>query len=176
MSSLVRARPPRPFAALAATPAALLLAAPAQAQRITRVALSAGPATAGAGGVNAQASALFGDPARRFGLRVDATYFGIQRPTLGGQVSPWSNVGALTVNGVLNLRGPSATVRPYFIAGLGMYSTERDFNYGFSGGMNFGIGTTVPVGGREMFAELRVHAAADSYPGTVIPLSLGMRF
>lgn len=159
----------------------VLAARSAAAQRPTRVALSVGgtvaaPVGDATGGLNAQLSALLGNPERRLGLRADAGYFGVGRSTLGGQLSSRADVYSLTLNGVLALRPASAHVRPYLIAGLGAYNSGGDAGRRWSDGANAGLGTTLLLGGREFFAEARLHSLADSYPGSFLPVSFGLRF
>jgi len=180
MPSSVRSRPA--LAALAALASLGALAVrPAAAQRPVRVALSVGgtvaaPVGDATGGLNAQLSALLGRPTGRLGLRADLAYFGAGRSTLGGQISPRADVYSLSLNGVVNLRPASARVRPYLIGGLGAYNSGLEAGRSWSAGANAGLGTTVRVGGRELFAEARLHTLADSYPGSFLPLSLGVRF
>lgn len=99
-----------------------------------------------------------------------------------------------TANGVFGFTAPTATVRPYLIAGLGVYNFKSGGSFtsnlgSASGserltkfGLNGGIGTTFQLSGFNTFAEARYHFvfSKNDNDGTsnlqFIPISFGIMF
>ena len=88
------------------------------------------------------------------------------------------NLGVLAgiVNAELGLGGVG--VKPYLIAGLGMYrSSFADFDSETDFGFNVGAGLDFGLAGFSAFAEARYHSIQTEGESTnIVPISFGLRF
>ena len=162
--------------------AALVVTAPANAQRRTSLGVAAG-ATIPAGTLGEATSvgfhilgtlAVSGTATSPLGFRVDGMYNSLSGKGDGSDVNIW------TVNGNLVYAFPGGlTATPYVIAGAGWYNAKADGADESSGdfGINGGIGLRFALSGFSTFAEARFHNVfSDPESTRMIPLTFGIMF
>jgi outer membrane protein with beta-barrel domain len=170
------------FAAL--TLAAALVASPAQAQMPVHFGV-AGGATMAMGttadavkmGYHAQGIATFSLPALPVALRADLSY---DRHSWKNDVEGNLNTIAITANGQYTL--PGVAIRPYLLAGVGMYRTGGEItgtklDAANDIGINGGAGVRFNLGGLSSFAEARFHNVFTEGEATRwVPITFGFMF
>jgi len=133
-------------------------------------------------------------PALQIGLRLEASYSGIGGRNRSTQTVPggpdtlrlgdFSVLGG-TISASYDLSSAARPVRPYLLAGLGVFRTEADailYGQPVSGastdfGLTAGIGTNFRLGGLGAFAEARIHNIfGDDGSAHLYPLTLGLIF
>lgn len=122
-------------------------------------------------GFNLSALAEFRTPSEPLGIRAEALYqyFGKKENAVGATSS---NTFAAVVN--VMYHAPKSQIRPYIIAGMGLYHIPDQGN---NAGLNGGVGLSIPLTGMGAYAEARVHAAITQGPAFVtIPISFGITF
>jgi hypothetical protein len=109
------------------------------------------------------------------GLRFDGAFDRLGFEGGGGDLTIWSVTG----NAVLS---PMASPL-YFIGGIGMYSTDLNFDGGpdtdaeTDFGFNLGAGFSLPLTGFSTFIEARWHSINTEFENTqYIPIVFGLRF
>ena len=131
-------------------------------------------------GFNLGAGVEFGVSSLPFGLRAELAYTrfgawdGLSSPEASISVRP-SNL-AVTLNAVIGPTVPAATVRPYFIGGLGFYNAKFDIDARGDGGelaigdskggfgLNGGAGVRFQFVGFSSFIEARYHHLFKGMP------------
>ncbi len=131
-------------------------------------------------GFNLGAGVEFGTSTLPFGLRAELAYTrfgawdGLSSPEASISVRP-SNL-AVTLNGVFGPTVPAATVRPYFIGGVGFYNAKFDIDASGDGGelavgdskagfgLNGGAGVRFQFVGFSSFIEARYHHLFKGMP------------
>lgn len=132
-------------------------------------------------GYNGGLLLAFKAPMTPFGLRADASlhHFGGKDINVGGSsINASTNLWMATANATFGLPLPSP-VKPYAIAGMGMYGTITTINGvpGSTSDTNFGINAGVGVSFSRLFVEARYHRiSTEGSATTVLPLSLGIMF
>ena len=168
------------------TLAAALVAAPASAQVVKPLHFGiAGGATMPMGdvgdavkmGYHAAGIVTFSLPAMPVALRADISY---DRHSWKNDVEGNFNTIAATVNGQYTL--PGVAVRPYIVAGLGMYRSagtvgDVDLDASNDLGINGGAGVRFNLGGLSTFAEARLHNVfTEGEASRWVPVSFGFMF
>lgn len=123
-------------------------------------------------------------PSSPFGFRFDGAYhkFGDK-----GGLDTYPSIVNGTINGLWTFPMASSTVRPYLIAGAGIYNERcSGCNSQTKPGINGGGGITVPLSGFSTIIEARFHLVFDSQSATgsspaisnttFIPISVGLLF
>jgi hypothetical protein len=136
-------------------------------------------------GWHALGTLALGKPTLPVGLRFDVAYdqFQFERALIGAGGPPGSaRVISYTVNPTIELPAAGALVRPYFLAGVGLYSqgcTDRGTACHSSSnfGWNMGGGAKFQLFGLRAFAEGRFHRTNESNLSTqYLPITLGLLF
>ena len=119
----------------------------------------------------------FGSP---IGFRIDGMYnsFGAQDFVNLPDIKIYS----ANANLVYSVAGVG--IKPYLIAGAGIYGLQSDVNTAFTGsstitklGLNGGIGASFPLSGFNTFAEARLHYIfTDNTATQFIPVTFGISF
>lgn len=133
-------------------------------------------------GYNGGALLSIGAPMMPIGLRAEASlhhFMGKDYSVGGTTLNESANMWTTGVAGTYSLTLPSP-VKPYLIAGFGMYGAkssapgaESVTKFGF----NAGAGMSFGMGGRSAFVEARWHRMnTDVEATTFIPLSFGITF
>lgn len=172
------------------------LAAPLAAQGATRptfgitggLALPTGDFGDGAkSGFEVGAQIGFSSAALPFGLRIDGAYDQFESKATS---SAKSKILSFTGNAVFGGTAAPGSVRPYALAGLGVYNLKGEVRIGnvtsssaeTKFGLNGGAGIDLPLSGIAAFIEARFHFVMssddDSNRGntTYIPVVVGIRF
>jgi hypothetical protein len=131
-------------------------------------------------GYNGIVALAIGAPNIPIGVRFDGTYNNFRdRPS--GSTAP--NLRTVGVLGNLLLVFPSATAKPYIVAGGGIYNTKSnapDTKSENSFGFNAGLGMTFGVGPFATFVESRYHSisrkAANGGVMQFVPVTIGLLF
>ena len=125
------------------------------------------------------AGAEFGMSMLPFGLRAELGYtrFGEVSQSLGDfSVAVRPNNLSVTLNAVASPTVPAATIRPYFIGGVGFYNSKVDGDYSDGGvdisgsadkagfGLNGGAGVRFQFVGFSSFLEARYHHLFKGMP------------
>jgi hypothetical protein len=169
---------------VAAFGAALLIAAPAEAQmRTVTFGVAAGP-TLPIGhlgddvntGWHVQGSFALAPMSLPFGVRADLNY---QRFTETHDADHKLTMLSGIVNGIFAL--PGMGMRPYLSAGVGAYNARGDEAHGSAEstdvGVNGGGGLQFGLGGMNAFLEARFHNVFSEGEATrFIPISIGIMF
>jgi len=116
-------------------------------------------------------------PTAPIGVRADGAYHKFGDKNDAGIFPSLLNA---TLDGTLTF-STSSTVRPYILAGGGVYSQRaRDQDSQTKFGVNGGIGILVPLSGFSTMIEGRYHIIFDKTEGTsnsaFIPISVGLMF
>jgi hypothetical protein len=140
-----------------------------------------------AGGVTALAGVEWLPAGSAFGLRLDGAYqqfsTGLGTAALADRDIRYRFLNA-NLDGVLEFPiGPDASVRPYVMAGVGVYEYKlvgNDVPSGLEGvtdfGLNGGIGMTYQLEDFGIFGEARIHNVfAEGMDLQYIPVMLGAR-
>lgn len=132
-------------------------------------------------GYNGGVLLAFKAPLTPFGLRADASlhHFSGKDVNVGGStINASTNLWMSTANVTLGLPIPSP-IKPYAIAGLGMYGTITTINGvpGSNSDTNFGINGGLGVQFTRLFVEARWHRInAEGGSSTILPLTFGFQF
>jgi opacity protein-like surface antigen len=132
-------------------------------------------------GINGGLLLAFKAPMTPFGLRADASlhHFSGKDQNIGGtNISSSTNLWMTTGNVTMSLPLPSP-VKPYAIAGAGMYGTITTINGvpGSQSDTNFGFNGGVGVQFTRLFVEARMHRiSTDGSSTTIVPLTFGLVF
>jgi hypothetical protein len=106
-------------------------------------------------------------------VRLDASYHSLPGKAFTTQNVPDAGLVVLSASAVQQLLIHSA-VRPYVMAGVGMYNMDqgggRESHFGVTGG----FGLRSPLGKIGGFVESRFHHVYTGAPNDFIPLSLGL--
>jgi hypothetical protein len=115
-----------------------------------------------------------------FGVRFDGIYNSFPRSNAAGNTSGFRVAGLL---GNLIYAFPASTVKPYLLAGGGIYNTRLDLTGSKSenhSGLNAGAGVTFGIGPTAAFIESRYHfVSREPSKGGVIhfvPVTFGLLF
>jgi hypothetical protein len=132
--------------------------------------------------LNGGALIAFHAPMTPFGLRADASlhHFPGKDQSVGGQtISASTNMWMTTADVTFDAPLP-LPVKPYIIAGMGIYGSITTVNGvpGSSSDTNFGINGGLGVQLTRLFVEARWHRinTANSTSATVVPLTVGIMF
>ncbi|HEX6632282.1 MAG TPA: outer membrane beta-barrel protein [Gemmatimonadaceae bacterium] len=177
---------PRPPVTLAIAGAALALAAlPVAAQR-PHLDLGGGASfpvgtlgDAQDAGWHALVAIGYRPPLSGLGFRLDGSYHRLHSPGTGD--TPGRDFRALAVTGNVVREGPALAVRPYVLAGAGLYRTELEGGEARTHpGATLGAGLRFHLLAVDAFVEARYHAMLDALPGGgtghLVPLTLGITF
>lgn len=148
-----------------------LASAPALAQWQPTVGLGGGLTTgtdAGTGAV-AQVGVELGRAGLPLALRVDASHQQWHGRFLSGRDT--RHASAVTTNLVLRLR--TEGVRPYLLAGVGLYDVRDN---PVRGGVNGGGGVEARLGRTRLFGEVRHHVVNTQARHRFTPVVLGVRW
>ena len=132
-------------------------------------------------GVNGGLLIALKAPMTPFGLRADASlhHFGGKDQSIGGAtINASTNLWMATGNVTLSLPLPSP-VKPYAIAGMGMYGSITTINGipGSTSDTNFGLNGGVGVQFTRLFVEARMHRInTEGSATTIVPLTFGLVF
>jgi opacity protein-like surface antigen len=178
------------FAVAAIALALTASASTAQAQRPVSFGVAAGAAVptgdlgdATSLGYNVTGSIGYSMPAMPVSFRVDGMFNQLSGKDFGGVTGPDLRIMALTANAAYTL--PGVAVRPYVIAGAGMYSSKADVDGAESSsdfGLNGGLGVRFALGGLSTYAEARLHNifvkddAGEKHNVQFSPISFGIQF
>ena len=113
------------------------------------------------------------------GFRLDGMYH-----DLNGEQAALPDFRAIAVTGNVVLEAPGMAVRPYLIAGAGLYNTKvQGFDSKNNLGLNGGAGLKFRLVGFDTFIEARYHTAIDALgPGdnessaSFVPITFGVSF
>jgi hypothetical protein len=122
-------------------------------------------------GFNLVGMAEFRTPSEPLGIRTELLY-----EYFGHKQDATTATNSTTIAGLINVvyHAPKSQVRPYVIAGMGLYHIT---DHGNNAGLNVGTGVTIPLTSMGAYAEVRLHAALSQGPSYVtIPLTFGLTF
>jgi opacity protein-like surface antigen len=178
------------FAVAAIALALTVSASSAQAQRPVSFGIAAGAAvpTGDLGdvsslGYNVTGSVGYSMPAMPLSFRVDGMFNQLSGKEFESVTGPDLRIMALTANAAYTL--PGVAVRPYVIAGAGMYSSKADVDGAESSndfGLNGGLGVRFALGGLSTYAEARFHNifvkddVGEKHNVQFSPISFGIQF
>jgi opacity protein-like surface antigen len=179
------------FAVAAIALALTASASSAQAQRPVSFGIAAGAAVptgdlgdATSLGYNVTGSIGYSLPAMPLSFRVDGMFNQLSGKEFSPDVTgPDLRIMGLTANAAYTL--PGVAVRPYVIAGAGMYSSKADVDGAESSndmGVNAGLGVRFALGGLSTYAEARFHNVfvkddlGEKHNVQFSPISFGIQF
>lgn len=113
--------------------------------------------------------------ARRFGVQADVGVadFPYEQGTLEGRVQSWDAGAAM----FYRFTGITAAVRPYALAGLGVYYVEEPERNLITPALNAGMGVEGGTGAFRAFVEARYHYVFTwGSDLQYVPISVGLRY
>lgn len=129
-------------------------------------------------GIDADIGFIRGSDESPIGLRLDLAYDHLPGKPVGGLKNPARKTVAGTADVVFSFSG--YTFKPYVIGGAGEFrttsttTTDQKIRFGF----DFGLGFTLPIGGKALFVESRVNSISQhqAKPLRYVPVLLGFLF
>lgn len=166
--------------------ALVLLPASIGAQSRTALAIAAGPSIplgtlrdTQSTGTNVNVGLIRGSDDSPLGLRLDFSYDKLKGKSVRGVTQPERRIAAGTLNLLFSFSGYS--IKPYVLAGGGGFKTTMKPAGADSKtrlGFDFGLGVTIPLGGKAAFIESRVNSIAqhNAKPVRYAPIAFGILF
>lgn len=110
-------------------------------------------------------------PLLPFALRAEVGYDRFSTALIGSE-----NIVRVTLDGIIDPTLPGTQLRPYFLAGVGVYHVSLASYHNTNVGFNIGGGLRYPVGPVQPFVEIRYHVDYASVAAiTFVPVQFGVR-